>query len=113
LPLLLSPSPQFITYALQALTPVMDPGVGGVEPSATALLNAVTSAMRWEAGIAYPDLLAVGAERWLVWAASNVRDRTVFPHRILPDAPTLAIAHHRQMKSPLHFYWDKRHISPD
>ena len=49
------------------------PGMGAVEPSGTALLDAIVNAMRWEAGIAPRDLLSIGAERWLVWAASSVR----------------------------------------
>jgi hypothetical protein len=46
--------------------------MGAVEPSATALLHAIVSAVRWEAGIPPRDLLSIGAERWLVWAASSV-----------------------------------------
>jgi hypothetical protein len=60
-----------MNYALQALAPVMGPGP--VEPSATALLHAIVSAVRWEAGMAPRDLLSIGGERWLVWAASSVR----------------------------------------
>jgi hypothetical protein len=57
----------------------MATGVGGVEPSATALLNSVINAVRWEAGIVPRELLAIGGERWLVWAASSVRRTINYP----------------------------------
>jgi hypothetical protein len=54
------------------------PGMGAVEPSATALLHAIVSAVRWEAGMAPRDLLSIGGERWLVWAASSVRQISAY-----------------------------------
>jgi trafficking protein particle complex subunit 8 len=70
LPLLLSPSPAVnlhVTYALSTITS------SGAEASALAQLRALTYAVRWEAGT---DFLASSLEgdRWLVWAASSVRD---------------------------------------
>ena len=70
LPLLLSPSPAVnlhVTHALSAITS------SGEEASASVQLRALTYAVRWEAGT---DFLANSLEgdRWLVWAASSVRD---------------------------------------
>lgn len=64
LPLMLAPGPILISHAAQALAPVSIH-----EPSATALLNALVCAVRWETGI--QDFLQIGGERWLAWAAST------------------------------------------
>jgi trafficking protein particle complex subunit 8 len=70
LPLLLSPSPAVNLHVMHALSTITSPGA---EASASAQLRALTYAVRWEAGT---DFLASSLEgdRWLVWAASSVRD---------------------------------------
>jgi hypothetical protein len=70
LPLLLSPSPAVTVHVTHALSTITS---SASEASASAQLRALTYAVRWEAGT---DFLASSLEgdRWLVWAASSVRD---------------------------------------
>ena len=72
LPLILSPSSAVNLHASYALSTVTSPDV---EASALAQLRALTYAVRWEGS---PDFLSSPHEgdRWLVWAASSVRDIT-------------------------------------
>ncbi|PVF97590.1 hypothetical protein CPB86DRAFT_785718 [Serendipita vermifera] len=83
LPLLLVPSPSFVSYAAQALAPVF-----AVEPSATSLMNALICSVRWEIGIR--DLFDLGVEKWLVWAASTAE-----------EAPTAVLLGHAALLSRL------------
>ena len=55
---------------MHALSTIISPDAG---TSALAQLRALTYAVRWEAGA---DFLAspLEGDRWLVWAASSVRD---------------------------------------
>jgi hypothetical protein len=70
LPLLLSPSPAVTPHVMHALSTIISPDA---ESSALAQLRALTYAVLWEASA---DFLASSLEgdRWLVWAASSVRD---------------------------------------
>lgn len=70
LPLLLAPSPAIISHVMHALSTIISPDAG---TSALAQLRALTYAVRWEAGA---DSLAspLEGDRWLVWAASSVRN---------------------------------------
>lgn len=72
LPLLLAPSPALALYAQNAL-PVINSA--NPELSASAQLQALVYAVRWELGIAREDFSGniLEGERWLVWAAGNVR----------------------------------------
>lgn len=70
LPLLLSSSPAVTLHVTHALSTITS---SDAEASASAQLRALTYAVRWEASA---DFLASPLEgaRWLVWAASSVRD---------------------------------------
>jgi len=70
LPLLLSSSSAVTTHVMHALSTIISPDA---EASALAQLRAVTYAIRWEAS---GDFLTspLEGDRWLVWAASSVRD---------------------------------------
>jgi trafficking protein particle complex subunit 8 len=70
LPLVLSPSPAVITHVIHALSTITSPDA---EASALAQLRAVTYAVRWESGADFLTSTLEG-DRWLVWAASSVRD---------------------------------------
>jgi hypothetical protein len=70
LPLLLSPSSAVTTHAMHALSTITSPGA---EATALAQLRAVTYAVRWEASADFLTSPLEG-DRWLVWAASSVRD---------------------------------------
>jgi hypothetical protein len=70
LPLLLSPSSAVTTHVMHALSTITSPDA---EASALAQLRAVTYAIRWEAGADFLTSVLEG-DRWLVWAASSVRD---------------------------------------
>jgi hypothetical protein len=72
LPLLLSPSPLLSTYASNALSGVH---LQSSEPPAHTQLRALAYSVRWEAGIENSEFLGnvLEGERWLVWAAGNVR----------------------------------------
>lgn len=72
LPLLLSPSPTLALHAYNALSAMH---LQSSEPPAHAQLRALTYAVRWENGIESTDFLGsiIEGERWLVWAAGNVR----------------------------------------
>ena len=70
--MLLSPSPAIQLHAQNALASIHP---SSLEPPAHAQLRGLTFAVRWEAGIASVDFLSsiLEGERWLVWAAGNVR----------------------------------------
>jgi hypothetical protein len=70
LPLLLSPSSAVTAHVMHALSAITSPDA---EASALAQLRAVTYAVRWEASA---DFLTnpLEGDRWLIWAASSVRD---------------------------------------
>jgi hypothetical protein len=70
LPLVLSSSSAVTTHVMHALstTTSLD-----AEASALAQLRAVTYAVRWEASAEFLTSPLEG-DRWLVWAASSVRD---------------------------------------
>lgn len=73
LPLLLSPSSALPLHASNALSAVHL--LQSSEPPARAQLRALTYAVRWETGIEHIDFFGnvLEGERWLVWAAGNVR----------------------------------------
>jgi hypothetical protein len=70
--MLLSPSPAVPLHAQAALTTI-HPNMTDLSP--LAQIRALLYAVRWEAGISTEDFLSdtLEGERWLVWAASNVR----------------------------------------
>jgi hypothetical protein len=70
LPLVLSSSSAVTTHVMHALSAITSPDA---EASAMVRLRAVTYAVRWEASA---DFLAspLEGDRWMVWAASSVRD---------------------------------------
>jgi hypothetical protein len=70
LPLLLSPSPAVTHHVMHALSTIIS---SDADASALAQLRALTYAVLWEASA---DFLAnpLEGDRWLVWAASSVRD---------------------------------------
>jgi trafficking protein particle complex subunit 8 len=70
LPLLLSPSFAVTTHVMHALSTITFPNA---EASALAELRAATYAVRWEASADFLTSPLEG-DRWLVWAASSVRD---------------------------------------
>lgn len=70
LPLLLSPSSAVTTHVVHALSTITSPDA---EASALAQLRAVTYAIRWESSADFLTSVLEG-DRWLVWAASSVRD---------------------------------------
>jgi hypothetical protein len=72
LPLLLMPSPTIPLHASTALTSI-HPDSTEVHPHAQ--VRALLCAVRWEAGISPQDFSSdiLEGERWLVWAAGNVR----------------------------------------
>jgi trafficking protein particle complex subunit 8 len=68
LPLLLSPSPAVNLHVTHALSTI-----SGAEASASAQFRALTYAVRWEGGTD-SQASSLERDRWLVWAASSVRD---------------------------------------
>lgn len=76
LPMLLSPSPVVPLHVQNALTSIHPPSP---ELPAQAQLRALVYAVRWEMGIASSDFSnnVLEGERWLVWAAGNVRFYTL------------------------------------
>ena len=72
LPLVLSPSSAVATHVMHALSTITSPDA---EASALAQLRAVTYAVRWEASANFLTSPLEG-DRWLVWAASSVRDQS-------------------------------------
>ena len=72
LPLLLSPSPVIQLHAQNALMGIHPPSH---ELPAHAQLRGLIYAVRWEMGIASSEFFSsvLEGERWLVWAAGNVR----------------------------------------
>ena len=70
--MLLSPSPTVPLHAQSALATI-HPNMTDLPP--LAQIRALLYAVRWEAGISTQDFLSgtLEGERWLVWAASNVR----------------------------------------
>lgn len=73
LPLLLMPSPTIPLHASTALTSIHS---NSMEVYPHAQVRALLCAVRWEAGISSQDFISdiLEGERWLVWAAGNVRD---------------------------------------
>jgi trafficking protein particle complex subunit 8 len=73
LPLLLMPSPTIPLHASTALTSIHS---NSTEVYPHAQVRALLCAVRWEAGISSQDFISdiLEGERWLVWAAGNVRD---------------------------------------
>ena len=70
LPLVLSPSSVSTTHVMHALSATTS---SDAESSALAQLRAVAYAVRWEASADFLTSHLEG-DRWLVWAASSVRD---------------------------------------
>lgn len=70
--MLLSSSPAIQVHAQNALANIYPPSP---ELSAHAQLRGLIYAVRWETGIASSEFLSsiLEGERWLVWAAGNVR----------------------------------------
>lgn len=70
--MLLSPSPALQLHAQNALTSIHLPSP---EPPVHAQMRGFIFAVRWETGIASAEFLSsiLEGERWLVWAAGNVR----------------------------------------
>jgi trafficking protein particle complex subunit 8 len=70
--MLLSPSPAIQAHAQNALASIYPPSP---ELPAHAQLRGLIYAVRWETGIASSEFLGsiLEGERWLVWAAGNVR----------------------------------------
>lgn len=77
--MLLSPSPALQLHAQNALASIHPPSP---ELPAHAQLLALIYAVRWEVGITSSEFLSslLEGERWLVWAAGNVR-RVLRLHR--------------------------------
>lgn len=73
LPLLLAPGPTVPLHAQTSISTI-HPYSSDLPPHAQ--LRALLCAVRWEASIAPSDFLGpvLEGERWLVWAANNVRD---------------------------------------
>lgn len=71
LPLLLSPSSTVTAHVIHALSTTTS---SDAEASALAQLRAITYAVRWEASADFLTSPLEG-DRWLVWAASSVRDK--------------------------------------
>ena len=70
--MIMSPSPAISLHAHNALESIHPPSP---ELPAHAQLRGLIYAVRWEMGIASSDFLSsvLEGERWLVWAAGNVR----------------------------------------
>lgn len=70
--MLLSPSPTLPLHAHHALSTIQ---AATPQLSAQAQLKGLIYAVRWEIGISSSDFLGsvLEGERWLVWAAGNVR----------------------------------------
>lgn len=72
--MLLAPSLTLEAHAAYALAPVTTGsalgGKEGVSVGAAAQLRALAYAIRWEQAV--QDILGLGGERWLVWAAGSV-----------------------------------------
>ena len=69
------PSPTIPLHASTALTSIHS---NSTEVYPHAQVRALLCAVRWEAGISSQDFISdiLEGERWLVWAAGNVRDRS-------------------------------------
>ncbi|KAG8880663.1 hypothetical protein FRB97_000617 [Tulasnella sp. 331] len=76
LPMLLAPSLTLEAHAAYALAPVTTGsafgGKEGVLVGAAAQLRALAYAVRWEQAV--QDILGLGGERWLVWAAGSTEE---------------------------------------
>lgn len=79
--MLISPSPALQLHASNAIANIYPP-TSEVPPHAQ--LTALLYGVRWEAAIATPDFLsnALEGERWLVWAAGNVRHFTLLQNLV-------------------------------
>jgi trafficking protein particle complex subunit 8 len=91
LPMLLAPSLTLEAHAAYALSPLTAPEQ---KLTAAAQLKALRYAVRWEQGV--QDLLQLGGERWLVWAAGSVSEILVARVRLLTwtlkaEEPALAL----------------------
>ena len=75
--MLLMPSPTVPLHASTALTSIYS---NSTEIYPHAQMRALLCAVRWEAGISPQDFISniLEGERWLVWAAGNVRDQSYF-----------------------------------
>ncbi|KAG8986225.1 hypothetical protein FRB93_005483 [Tulasnella sp. JGI-2019a] len=76
LPMLLAPSLTLEAHAAYALAPVTTGaalgGKEGVSVGAAAQLRALAYAIRWERAV--QDILSLGGEKWLVWAAGSTEE---------------------------------------
>ena len=100
------PSPMIPLHASTALTGIHS---NSTEVHPHAQVRALLCAVRWEAGISTQDFIGdiLEGERWLVWAAGNVRgDFLSFTSCLL----LLFILDSRQKKRRLLCYWRKLHF---
>ena len=109
LPMLLAPSLTLEAHAAYALAPLTTGtalgGRDGVRIGAASQLKALIYAIRWEQGVS--DVLELGGERWLVWAAGTVSQGL----RLFMQHSAYVLCHdaHRQRKHQWHFWSPKLH----